>query len=136
MQRQIRLRRAKERRQRARQKERRHAKSPNNLTPGSLGDKLSKMMNSKEFLQGTILFLVMIILMMVIIFSWNNIFNQGLVRVGRIEFTTDEFLGKGCLGTSVFRGTFDGRNVAVKVNFKRFFESPTLSEENCNLFVR
>ena len=114
MQRQIRLRRAKERRQRARQKERR-LKHPNNLAPGSIGDKMSKMVNSKGFLQGTIIFLVFIILIMVIIFSWNNIFNQGQVRVGRIEFTTEEFLGKGCLGTSVFRGTFDGRNVAVKV---------------------
>uniref|UniRef100_A0A224X6K4 non-specific serine/threonine protein kinase n=1 Tax=Panstrongylus lignarius TaxID=156445 RepID=A0A224X6K4_9HEMI len=39
---------------------------------------------------------------------------QGIVTVGKISFDTRQILGKGCEGTFVFRGTFDGRNVAVK----------------------
>ncbi|XP_034247460.1 serine/threonine-protein kinase/endoribonuclease IRE1 [Thrips palmi] len=36
------------------------------------------------------------------------------VCVGKITFFTAEVLGKGCEGTFVYRGLFDGRNVAVK----------------------
>ncbi|KAK9500618.1 hypothetical protein O3M35_001853 [Rhynocoris fuscipes] len=39
---------------------------------------------------------------------------QGIITVGKISFDTRQILGKGCEGTFVFRGTFDGRNVAVK----------------------
>ncbi|XP_073976983.1 serine/threonine-protein kinase/endoribonuclease Ire1 [Rhodnius prolixus] len=39
---------------------------------------------------------------------------QGIISVGKISFDTRQVLGKGCEGTFVFRGTFDGRNVAVK----------------------
>lgn len=38
----------------------------------------------------------------------------GGVRVGKITFFTNEVLGKGCEGTFVYKGLFDGRNVAVK----------------------
>lgn len=38
----------------------------------------------------------------------------GVVRVGKIQFNTDEVLGKGCEGTFVFKGEFDNRPVAVK----------------------
>ncbi|XP_029178141.1 serine/threonine-protein kinase/endoribonuclease IRE1 [Nylanderia fulva] len=37
-----------------------------------------------------------------------------LVKVGKIIFNTKQILGKGCEGTSVFKGEFDGRAVAVK----------------------
>lgn len=37
-----------------------------------------------------------------------------LVKVGKIIFNTRQILGKGCEGTSVFKGEFDGRAVAVK----------------------
>lgn len=40
--------------------------------------------------------------------------SDGTVRVGKISFHTDNVLGKGCEGTFVFRGEFDGRAVAVK----------------------
>ena len=122
MQREIRRRRTKEKRRVKRQKDRLRKPTPETLVrpPGLINnlttvgvlpyllDKLSNVM----VLQSIVLILV---LMLIISFSWNNILNQGVKKVGRIEFTTDEFLGKGCLGTSVFRGTFDGRNVAVKV---------------------
>ncbi|KAI4494959.1 hypothetical protein M0804_001160 [Polistes exclamans] len=39
---------------------------------------------------------------------------EGLVRVGKITFNTGEVLGKGCEGTFVYKGEFDGRSVAVK----------------------
>ncbi|XP_051171210.1 serine/threonine-protein kinase/endoribonuclease IRE2 [Leptopilina boulardi] len=39
---------------------------------------------------------------------------EGLVRVGKITFNTSEVLGKGCEGTFVYKGEFDGRPVAVK----------------------
>ncbi|KAL1117288.1 hypothetical protein AAG570_004614 [Ranatra chinensis] len=38
----------------------------------------------------------------------------GLITVGKISFNTQYILGKGCEGTFVFRGEFDGRRVAVK----------------------
>lgn len=43
----------------------------------------------------------------------SELFGRG-VRVGKITFFTTEVLGKGCEGTFVYRGLFDGRNVAVK----------------------
>ncbi|XP_012535031.2 serine/threonine-protein kinase/endoribonuclease IRE1 [Monomorium pharaonis] len=39
---------------------------------------------------------------------------NGLVKVGKITFNTEEVLGKGCEGTFVYKGEFDGRAVAVK----------------------
>ncbi|XP_071565935.1 serine/threonine-protein kinase/endoribonuclease IRE1 [Temnothorax nylanderi] len=39
---------------------------------------------------------------------------DGLVKVGKITFDTGEVLGKGCEGTFVYKGEFDGRAVAVK----------------------
>ncbi|XP_076066582.1 serine/threonine-protein kinase/endoribonuclease Ire1 isoform X2 [Oratosquilla oratoria] len=40
--------------------------------------------------------------------------DDGSIRVGKIVFDPQELLGKGCDGTFVFRGNFDGRSVAVK----------------------
>ncbi|XP_043279722.1 serine/threonine-protein kinase/endoribonuclease IRE1 isoform X2 [Venturia canescens] len=39
---------------------------------------------------------------------------EGTVRVGKIIINTTEVLGKGCEGTFVYKGQFDGRSVAVK----------------------
>ncbi|KZC13752.1 PREDICTED: serine/threonine-protein kinase/endoribonuclease IRE1 [Dufourea novaeangliae] len=39
---------------------------------------------------------------------------EGVVKVGKITFDTGQVLGKGCEGTFVYRGEFDGRSVAVK----------------------
>ncbi|KMQ92763.1 serine threonine-protein kinase endoribonuclease ire-1, partial [Lasius niger] len=39
---------------------------------------------------------------------------EGLVKAGKIIFDTGQILGKGCEGTFVFKGEFDGRAVAVK----------------------
>ncbi|XP_078035621.1 serine/threonine-protein kinase/endoribonuclease Ire1 isoform X2 [Augochlora pura] len=39
---------------------------------------------------------------------------EGVVKVGKITFDTSQVLGKGCEGTFVYRGEFDGRSVAVK----------------------
>ncbi|XP_012058791.1 PREDICTED: serine/threonine-protein kinase/endoribonuclease IRE1 [Atta cephalotes] len=39
---------------------------------------------------------------------------DGLVKVGKITFNTEEVLGKGCEGTFVYKGQFDGRAIAVK----------------------
>ncbi|KAL7301231.1 hypothetical protein TKK_0006195 [Trichogramma kaykai] len=39
---------------------------------------------------------------------------EGLVRVGKITINASGLLGKGCDGTFVYRGEFDGRPVAVK----------------------
>ncbi|XP_042207257.1 serine/threonine-protein kinase/endoribonuclease IRE1-like isoform X2 [Homarus americanus] len=40
--------------------------------------------------------------------------DNGTVSVGKIIFDPQQLLGKGCDGTFVFKGTFDGRAVAVK----------------------
>ncbi|KAK6624059.1 hypothetical protein RUM44_010917 [Polyplax serrata] len=40
--------------------------------------------------------------------------DYGVMRVGKIEFNSEEILGKGCEGTFVFKGKFDNRSVAVK----------------------
>ncbi|KOX79225.1 Serine/threonine-protein kinase/endoribonuclease ire-1 [Melipona quadrifasciata] len=39
---------------------------------------------------------------------------EGVVKVGKITFDTEQVLGKGCEGTFVYKGSFDGRSVAVK----------------------
>lgn len=39
---------------------------------------------------------------------------EGKFQVGKIIFSNNEVLGKGCEGTFVFKGTFEERNVAVK----------------------
>lgn len=39
---------------------------------------------------------------------------EGKFQVGKIIFSNNELLGKGCEGTFVFKGTFEERNVAVK----------------------
>ncbi|XP_042889377.1 serine/threonine-protein kinase/endoribonuclease IRE1-like isoform X1 [Penaeus japonicus] len=46
---------------------------------------------------------------------------NGSVRVGKIEFDPLQLLGKGCDGTFVFQGSFDGRSVAVKRVLPRCF---------------
>lgn len=40
--------------------------------------------------------------------------DNGSISVGKIIFDPQQLLGKGCDGTFVFKGTFDGRAVAVK----------------------
>jgi len=123
MQREIRRRRAKEKRRikRIKRHHPHHHTTPisttpittpiNNQTIGLVGFVIGQL-SDVMVLQSIVMILLIVL---IVSFSWNNILNQGIKKVGRIEFTTDEFLGKGCLGTSVFRGTFDGRNVAVKV---------------------
>ncbi|EZA61735.1 hypothetical protein DMN91_004412 [Ooceraea biroi] len=44
-----------------------------------------------------------------------------LVKVGKITFDAQEVLGKGCDGTFVYKGEFDGRDVAVKRLMKESF---------------
>ncbi|XP_056629573.1 serine/threonine-protein kinase/endoribonuclease IRE1 isoform X2 [Diorhabda sublineata] len=39
---------------------------------------------------------------------------NGTVKIGKITFSPDQILGKGCDGTFVYRGEFDSRRVAVK----------------------
>lgn len=46
--------------------------------------------------------------------SITELLDNGEVRVGKIQFNPNDLLGKGCEGTFVYRGTFDGRQVAVK----------------------
>ncbi|XP_036957487.1 serine/threonine-protein kinase/endoribonuclease IRE1 [Acanthopagrus latus] len=48
--------------------------------------------------------------------------NSEEVQVGKISFTSSEVLGHGTAGTFVFRGQFDGRNVAVKRILPECFE--------------
>ncbi|KAJ5761228.1 hypothetical protein N7520_008384 [Penicillium odoratum] len=48
--------------------------------------------------------------------------SDGVVRIGRLEVFTDVVLGHGSHGTVVYRGTFDGRNVAVKRMLMEFYD--------------
>ncbi|KAJ5584744.1 uncharacterized protein N7459_004544 [Penicillium hispanicum] len=47
---------------------------------------------------------------------------DGVVRIGRLEVFTDVVLGHGSHGTVVYRGAFDGRNVAVKRMLMEFYD--------------
>ncbi|KAJ5712205.1 Serine/threonine-protein kinase ppk4 [Penicillium malachiteum] len=47
---------------------------------------------------------------------------DGVVRIGRLEVFTDVVLGHGSHGTVVYRGVFDGRNVAVKRMLMEFYD--------------
>ncbi|PIO53543.1 hypothetical protein TELCIR_25117, partial [Teladorsagia circumcincta] len=39
---------------------------------------------------------------------------DGWMKVGKLLYNPSEVLGRGCEGTVVYRGKFDGRDVAVK----------------------
>ncbi|KAJ5390978.1 Serine/threonine-protein kinase ppk4 [Penicillium cataractarum] len=47
---------------------------------------------------------------------------DGVIRIGRLEVFTDVVLGHGSHGTVVYRGVFDGRNVAVKRMLMEFYD--------------
>ncbi|KAJ5902589.1 KEN domain ribonuclease activator [Penicillium taxi] len=47
---------------------------------------------------------------------------DGVVRIGRLEVFTNVVLGHGSHGTVVYRGAFDGRNVAVKRMLMEFYD--------------
>ncbi|XP_014217501.1 serine/threonine-protein kinase/endoribonuclease IRE1 [Copidosoma floridanum] len=49
-----------------------------------------------------------------VVYAAEEMNEEGWQRIGKITFNTEEVLGKGCEGTSVFKGEFDGRQVAVK----------------------
>ena len=133
MQRQRRIRRAKEKR---RLKGRIKGRNPikpdvnNNLKTVGIVSFVVAQLSDVRVLQALV---VVLLLILVIYFCWNNVLNQGLKKVGRIEFSTDDFIGKGCLGTSVFQGTFDGRNVAVKVCI---FHFPVIPNNQLNLQMK
>ncbi|KAJ5787648.1 KEN domain ribonuclease activator [Penicillium paradoxum] len=47
---------------------------------------------------------------------------DGVIRIGRLQVFTDIVLGHGSHGTVVFRGSFDGRDVAVKRMLMEFYD--------------
>ncbi|KAG2411929.1 hypothetical protein HFD88_009485 [Aspergillus terreus] len=47
---------------------------------------------------------------------------DGLVQIGRLKVNTDIVLGHGSHGTVVYRGAFDGRDVAVKRMLVEFYD--------------
>jgi len=47
---------------------------------------------------------------------------DGVIRIGRLEVFTDVVLGHGSHGTVVYRGSFDGRKVAVKRMLMEFYD--------------
>ncbi|KAJ5874389.1 uncharacterized protein N7529_002819 [Penicillium soppii] len=47
---------------------------------------------------------------------------DGVVRIGRLQVFTDVVLGHGSHGTVVYRGSFDGRDVAVKRMLMEFYD--------------
>ena len=85
------------------------------LTTALVIEAMVNIVTNVKFLQSVI---VVMMILFVILHSWKNIFEEDghKTKIGQIEFDQEELLGKGCLGTSVFRGTFDGRDVAVKVS--------------------
>ncbi|CEF60106.2 Serine/threonine-protein kinase/endoribonuclease IRE1 [Strongyloides ratti] len=44
----------------------------------------------------------------------NNTLIEGHFAIGKLQYDPKVILGRGCEGTVVYRGTFEGRNVAVK----------------------
>ncbi|KAF2725655.1 hypothetical protein K431DRAFT_238953 [Polychaeton citri CBS 116435] len=47
---------------------------------------------------------------------------SGSLRINSLVINTDEVIGQGSCGTSVFRGTFEGRDVAVKRMLSQYYE--------------
>jgi serine/threonine-protein kinase/endoribonuclease IRE1 len=47
---------------------------------------------------------------------------DGVIRIGRLQVFTDVILGFGSHGTVVYRGSFDGRDVAVKRMLMEFYD--------------
>ncbi|OQD83702.1 hypothetical protein PENANT_c015G04930 [Penicillium antarcticum] len=47
---------------------------------------------------------------------------DGVIRIGRLQVFTDVVLGFGSHGTVVYRGSFDGRDVAVKRMLMEFYD--------------
>jgi serine/threonine-protein kinase/endoribonuclease IRE1 len=47
---------------------------------------------------------------------------DGVIRIGRLQVFTDVVLGHGSHGTVVYRGSFDGRDVAVKRMLMEFYD--------------
>lgn len=53
----------------------------------------------------------------------NEVFEMdGVVQIGRLKVHTDVVLGHGSHGTVVYRGSFDGRDVAVKRMLMEFYD--------------
>ena len=75
---------------------------------------------------------VLLFVACVVIFSWRSVTGDEYHRrkIGRIEFDPDLLLGKGCLGTKVYRGQFDGREVAVK---RMLADSFALADREINM---
>uniref|UniRef100_A0A7I4Y3A0 non-specific serine/threonine protein kinase n=1 Tax=Haemonchus contortus TaxID=6289 RepID=A0A7I4Y3A0_HAECO len=48
------------------------------------------------------------------VFTRNEEVEDGWMKVGKLLYNPSEILGRGCEGTVVYRGKFDGRDVAVK----------------------
>ncbi|WKX97486.1 hypothetical protein Q1695_013280 [Nippostrongylus brasiliensis] len=48
------------------------------------------------------------------VFTRNEEIEDGWMKIGKLQYNPHEVLGRGCEGTVVFRGKFDGRDVAVK----------------------
>ncbi|KAL6736257.1 hypothetical protein Aduo_006629 [Ancylostoma duodenale] len=48
------------------------------------------------------------------VFTRNEEVPEGWMKVGKLQYNPSEVLGRGCEGTVVYRGKFDGRDVAVK----------------------
>lgn len=48
------------------------------------------------------------------VFTRNEDVEDGWMKVGKLQYNPLEILGRGCEGTVVYRGKFDGRDVAVK----------------------
>ncbi|CAJ0606189.1 unnamed protein product [Cylicocyclus nassatus] len=46
--------------------------------------------------------------------SGNEEVPEGWMKIGKLQYNPTEILGRGCEGTVVYRGKFDGRDVAVK----------------------
>jgi hypothetical protein len=82
------------------------------LSTGQIVEIAVNTISNVKFLQALV---VLLVFALIISFAWKTAIDEKLTKIGKIEFDPEELLGKGCQGTSVFRGTFDGRDVAVKV---------------------
>jgi len=129
MQREKRRRKHKERRHERRD---RHRQKRSNPKKGPKSDTNYVDLTRETFSNVHVLqFLVFVLCLVLIVqYSWRNIFPRASHQIGKISFNPSDFLGKGCMGTSVFRGSFDGRDVAVK---RLLVDSYQLAEREIDL---
>ena len=56
---------------------------------------------------------------------------KGYIRIGKLSYNPDELLGEGSMGTSVYKGYFEKRSIAVKRYLTNKWSETAQNEADC-----